>query len=285
MTIHLTPMQAADVDELGRICYEAFRDIAEKHGFPPDFPSTDVARKLIGALVQREDCYCVAARRDGALVGSSFLTLGDDVGGVGPVSVDVSGQGQAVGRHLMRAVLEHAEQQQIRQVRLLQDGFNMISLSLYASVGFDVKAPAVLLQTVPAERRDPAVRAALPADLPRLDELCQRLYRVSRKHEIAGAIESATPPLLREQGGRLTGYLIPRGRGGHGVAESEADALALIAAAAEHPAGRQVFCPLNHGSLYRQLLQTGCRAIKIMNLMAYGPSEPPEGIWLPSILY
>ena len=29
----------ADAEACGRICYDAFRAIAERHGFPPDFPS------------------------------------------------------------------------------------------------------------------------------------------------------------------------------------------------------------------------------------------------------
>src|SRR3990172_9500292 len=47
----------------------------------------------------------------------------------------------------------------------------------------------------------------------------------------------------------------------------------------------RVLCPLTEGSLYRKLLATGARNIKIMNLMALGPYEPPDGVWLPSILY
>jgi transposase len=38
---------AADAPECGRICHDAFAAIANKHGFPPDFPSVeDAARAL-----------------------------------------------------------------------------------------------------------------------------------------------------------------------------------------------------------------------------------------------
>ncbi|GHO50325.1 hypothetical protein KSX_84880 [Ktedonospora formicarum] len=45
------------------------------------------------------------------------------------------------------------------------------------------------------------------------------------------------------------------------------------------------FCPLSEASLYRKALKAGCRAIKAMNLMALGPYEPPDEVWLPSGLF
>ena len=72
------------IDELGRICYEAFKDVADAHGFPPDFQSVQLARRVIGMLVNRPDFYGVAAMVDGQLTGSNFLSLSDPVAD-GPV--------------------------------------------------------------------------------------------------------------------------------------------------------------------------------------------------------
>ena len=36
-----------DAGPAGVICYEAFKTIAERHGFPPDFPSASVATDLV----------------------------------------------------------------------------------------------------------------------------------------------------------------------------------------------------------------------------------------------
>jgi len=47
----------------------------------------------------------------------------------------------------------------------------------------------------------------------------------------------------------------------------------------------QFFCPLREASLYRSLLKAGCRAVKVMNLMAIGPYEPPDAVWMNSVLY
>ena len=91
---------------------------------------------------------------------------------------------------------------------------------------------------------------------------------------------------LRERQGRITGYLLP-GIFGHGVAETEEDALALIGEAARRlpPEIARFFCPLTESSFYRKALQGGCRVIKVMNYMTAGPYEQPDEVWMPSVLY
>src|SRR2546425_3342942 len=42
----LRPGTAGDAEACGRVCYEAFRTLAERHGFPPDFPSATHAAAL-----------------------------------------------------------------------------------------------------------------------------------------------------------------------------------------------------------------------------------------------
>lgn len=287
MTMELAPAQREHVDELGRICYEAFKDISDRHGFPSDFTSAAFARRVIGSLVRREDVYGVAALMNGEPVGSTFMSVTDDVGGIGPVSVEVPAQGQGVGRALMQDVLEYARRNNVERVRLLQDGFNMVSLSLYASLGFDVVQATALMQPAPASQPDDTVRPVTEADLPAVEELSRRIYRVSRRHEVEGAMRATlSPPLLRERQGHVTGYFV-LGIAGHGVAESEDDALALIGQAARTmpPEYARFFCPLSLGGLYRKAMQAGHRTIKVMNLMALGPYEPPDGVWMPSVLY
>jgi hypothetical protein len=39
-----------DAPECGRICFDAFYGISTKHGFPPDFPSPDVAVGLLSMM-------------------------------------------------------------------------------------------------------------------------------------------------------------------------------------------------------------------------------------------
>ena len=174
----------------------------------------------------------------------------------------------------------------MEQVRLQQDSFNTKSLSLYASLGFDVCTSVGLLDARPSSTTDPTVRPATPADLPVLDDLAQRLYRCRRRGELAMLMGMNLPMFLREHGGKITGYFIP-GFLGHGVVETEADALALIGETVRHvpPEFALFFCPLILGNFDRAALKSGHRLRKVMTYMTLGPYTPPDGIWLPSIGY
>lgn len=284
MSLEMVPATPAHVGEMGRICYEAFKHVHDRHGFPLDFPSAAFARGVLGSLVRREDYYVVVAVENGQAVGSNGLLASDEVGAVGPISVEVPAQGRGIGRALMRDVLAYAERNGIEMVRLMQDSFNMASLSLYASLGFDVKEPVALVQLAPVPCADGSVRPVRESDLGDVEELSRRIYRVSRRNEVAALMSPPFRPLLRERDGRVSGYVV-LGMPGHGVFESEEDALVLVGEAASGlPAEfARCFCPLTEGSLYRRLLAAGGRPIKVMNLMALGPYEPPEGVWMPSV--
>jgi GNAT superfamily N-acetyltransferase len=285
--IALVRTKRQHVGELGRICFEAFKDVADHHGFTPDFSSVADARRAIGELVRRSDeFYGVAALVDGEPVGSNFLTLADPVTGVGPITVDLAFQSQGVGRALMRDVIEFAERERIERVRLMQDAFNMASLTLYASLGFEVKEAAALMLAQPAGAPDPAIRPATEADLAAIETLGVRLYKTSRRNEVASALRHGRTVLLRERDGEGVGYLVP-GMFGHGIASTTDDALALVGEAARRETFRPVhfFCPLSEAELFRAVVRAGHRVVKVMNLMALGPYEPPDAVWLPSVAY
>jgi|SRR5580704_8037158 ribosomal protein S18 acetylase RimI-like enzyme len=284
--VQLVPAEPQHISELGRICYEAFKDIADRHGFAPDFPSVQVARKTIGMLIEREDIYGVAVTVNGELAGSNYLSLTDPVAGVGPITVDCAFQGRDLGRALMQDVIDHARRNNITRVRLLQDTFNTASLSLYASLGFEVKHAVAEMRFNAAVKADTTVRPVQAGDIDALDALCQKNYKASRRNELGAAVRAELSPVLRERGGRVTGYLIP-GIFGHGVAETPDDAVALATQAARlipHEIARSL-CPLDDGPLFRAFLNAGCRTVKMMNLMAMGPYEAPDSVWMPSILY
>lgn len=283
MTIELRQARAQDVPELGRICYEAFTDIAERHGFPTDFATVEFAQQVVGMLVAQEDVYSIGAFEDGAARGSNFLNMWGDVAGVGPVSVDVASQGRGIGRMMMEDVIAHGRGQGFEMIRLCQDAFNMQSLALYASVGFDTKEPLALLELSSDQQADPAVRPATADDFAAMDALCRSSYRVSRQGEYGALTQLGFPAFVLERG-RVAGYLIGTLLG-HGAAESDDDMLALLNSLGAHVPGAQSFVPLRNGALYRRALAAGHRNRKVMNLMALGPYEETQGTFCPSVLF
>jgi len=284
--LKLTRPTALDVPEVARICFEAFAAFHDRHDFPRDVPSLEMANHMAGMLVSRPDFHAVAAWADGRLVGSNFLSCTDPVGGVGPITVDPGFDGRGIGRVLMQDVIGHAGKIGMKQVRLMQDSFNTKSLSLYASLGFNLREACGVMDAKPAPEPDPTIRPATAADLPALDALCQRLYKCSRKGEVAAALAGGLLVLLREKDGCVTGYRIATFFG-HGVAETEADALTLVGEMARcvPPELALFFCPLSLGDFYRSALKAGHRLRKVMNYMTLGPYECPSGIWMPSIAY
>jgi GNAT superfamily N-acetyltransferase len=108
MAIDYRTPTAEHLPELGRICYEAFKDIAERHGFEPDFASPEFAAMVIGMLLASETHYAIAAFNDDEPAGSNYLLMSDKVAAVGPITVDPSKQGVGIGRQLMVSVLAHA---------------------------------------------------------------------------------------------------------------------------------------------------------------------------------
>ena len=86
--------------------------------------------------------------------------------------------------------------------------------------------------------------------------------------------------------GRVAGYF-SLGIAGHGVVETEDDAVLVREAARQMPPDfHRVLCPLTRRVAYTvSFLASGFRNIKVMNLMALGPYEEPEGVWMPSVLY
>ena len=284
--LQLVQAEPKYVSEMGRICYESFKDLHDRHRFPLDLADAAVARRVLGMLVERKDFYSVVALLGGEVVGSNFLSLSDPVAGIGPVTLEPYHQGLGIGRALMQNVIDYGRSNGMERIRLLQETFNVSSLSMYASMGFDAREEVAFLQAPPAPAEDPSVRPVTEADLLAVEQLAAKIYKTSRRNEVAAAIRYRFSPLLRERDGRVTGYLIP-GIFGHGVAETEADASVLVGEMARRmpPEAARFFCPLSQASFFRRVLKMGCRTIKVWTLMTIGPYEAPQEVWMPSVLY
>src|SRR5438045_1749806 len=209
MSLTLRPPTKDDVNALAKLIFDAFACIHDRHNFPRDLPSIEAAMPMAQAWVNHPKVWGILAEEDGGrLVVCNFLDERNSVPGVGPVCVDPASQGTGVGRRVMQAVLERARQIDARSVRLLQDAFNMTSLSLYASLGFDAKEPAVLMQgkfTGGAASGNSNARPMRESDLPACAELCRRVHGFDRTGALRDAIAMFRPVVL-ERGGRITAY-------------------------------------------------------------------------------
>jgi GNAT superfamily N-acetyltransferase len=272
---------------LWAIIFEAFKGIAEKHGFPPDFPSVEAATQLATIFIADPSIYGVVAEMDGRVVGSNFLTEGDPIRGVGPITVDPSVQGSGIGRRLMEAVVERARD--AIGTRLVQDAFNTRSIAIYALVGFDVKEPLLLMRGTPRSRPSSSfvVRPMTGEDVSACAKLCMAVHGIERTHELRDALRLFTPFVVEHEG-RITGYLSAATFWlmNHGVAETEQDMRELIAGAASMSSEPVSFLlPTRQASFFRWCLGEGMRVVKPTTLMTMGTYQEPRGCYFPSVLY
>jgi GNAT superfamily N-acetyltransferase len=287
MEITLRPVAPGDAEACGRIIYEAFKGISGRHGFRPDFPSADAATGFVQQFITNPSVYGVAAESGGRVIGSNFISEWDPIRGVGPITVDPQVQARGTGRRLMEAVIERGRTG--AGIRLVQDTYNTASLSLYASLGFDVKEPLAMLEgsiegDVPAGFE---VRRMKEEDLDAVNDMCRRVHGFDR----AGELKSMWPafsPYVAVRGGRITAYTsAPNSWAlGHAVAEGEEELRALLAgASAQGGAPLSFLLPTRQAGLFRWCLKRGLRVVKTMTLMAMGEYVEPLGSFITSVLY
>ncbi|MDQ3774110.1 MAG: GNAT family N-acetyltransferase [Pseudomonadota bacterium] len=287
MTITIRSIANTDIEACGRIVYETFKRFHDRHQFPRDFQTLEDAVQLTGLFVDRPAIFGVVAEIDGRIVGSNFLDERNLIRGIGPITVAPDVQERGVGRQLMEAVIER--EREPAGIRLVQDAFNMCSLSLYASLEFEVKEPLALVQGKPKGKAPAGVEVRLlrSEDLGECASLCIRVHGFDRVNELRDACELFSPVVaLRE--GRITAYASAPfyWKLNHGVAETEEDMRALIMGAGtviKEPLAMLV--PVRQASFFRWCLREGLRVLKPMTLMAIGMYQEPNGCYFPSVLY
>ncbi len=286
-SIHVRLARPDDLSEVGRILYTAFCGIADRHNFRHDFPSQELATQFAAGFIADPGTYGVVAEIDGRVVGSNFLLEVDPIRSVGPITVDPNAQSKGVGRRLMQAVIDRARD--AVGVRLVQDSFNTASLSLYASLGFDVREPLALVEgwlEAPLSDRV-VVRPLEPRDFDACAALSAHVTGFERVNELKTLPPLATP-YVAVQGDYVVAYATSPGFWplNHAVARAEEDMRDLLAGiAAASGESLSFLFATRQADLFRWALASGLRVVKPMTLMSRGAYREPTGIYLPSVGY
>jgi GNAT superfamily N-acetyltransferase len=274
-----------DAQACGQICYDAFYTIATLHNFPPDVPEPARGIDLITQLFAHPGFYCVVAEVDGVIAGSNCLDERNSIAGIGPITIDPKVQNRGVGRKLMDAVINRSHERGFPGIRLVQAAFHNRSLSLYTSLGFDVREPLAVMNG-PAIKKTYdgfAVRKASQADIEACNRLALSVHGHHRGGELADAIQQGSATVV-ERGGRITGYASALAFFGHAVAETTPDIESIIAAA-DAFAGPGILVPSRNSELFRWCLGNGLRVVQPMTLMSIGLYNQPKGAFLSSVTY
>jgi predicted N-acetyltransferase YhbS len=287
MAVKIRNARPGDAADCGRVIYEAFKALSDRHGFASDFSSAATATEFANTLISHPSIFSVVAETDGRVVGSNFLWERDSIRGVGPVTIKPRHQARGLGRKLMTAVLERA--QGAAGVRGVQDAFNTDSLALYSSLGFVVREPLLLLQGTPTNKSatGSAVRRLIESDLDHCETIARNVHGYGRGGELRDALKFLDPFVV-ERTGRIRGYLtMPTyWAANHAVAETEADMrVLLLGASAQTKGSLSLLVPTRQDGLFRWCLSEEFRVVKPMTLLTIGAYHEPKGAYLPSVIY
>lgn len=285
MNINLRAGRPEDADVCGRICYEAFAAIADQHNFQHDFPSVEAGVGFVKMALSRPDCYSVIAEMDGQIVGSNFLWEGNQVSGVGPITVDPNVQNSSVGRRLMEDVIRRSDIKGFPSIRLLQAAYHNRSLSLYIKLGFNANEPISCVQGAALNQKIEGcrVRPMTDSDIAACDRLCNQIHGHTRSRDLGDGIMMGGAMVV-ERDGRITGYTSGLGFFGHTVGESNEDLKAIIGTAPEFT-GPGFLLPTRNSEVLRWCLENNLKIMYPLTLMSRGLYQEPRGAFCPSILF
>ena len=286
--LRLRPGRLDDANEAGRIIFEAFATIAEKHGFPPDFPSVDVGRTSAASFLSNPGFYSVIAEdtsSGGKVVGSSFIDERSSIAGVGPLTVDPIYQNKGVGRRLMNDVMERVRNRNFPGTRLLQACYHNRSLALYASLGFEVREPISTMQGKPIQEVIPGrtVRPATESDVESCNAVCKAVHGHDRNGELLDSIRQGSARVVLHAD-KITGYTSGMAFFSHSVGLTNDDLKALIGSAGSYR-GPGILIPTRNTHLFHWCLDRGLRLVQQLILMTVGMYNEPAGAYMPSVLY
>lgn len=289
--LRLRPGVIGDAKEVGKIIFDAFSGIADRHGFPREFPTVDIGIDVASYFLSNPGFYSVVAEdnegNSNKVVGSNFLDERSNiVAGVGPITIDPNFQDKGVGRQLMSNVLERARSKNYPAIRLLQAAYHNRSLALYTRLGFDVREPISTLQGKPISEdiSGRSVRVATESDLETCNAICRAIHGHDRNGELRDSIKQGIAKVVLH-GDKITGYTSGLTYFNHSVGFTNDDLKALIASATDCYGGPGILIPTRNAELFRWCLDNGLRLVHQLTLMTVGMYNEPAGSYMPSILY
>lgn len=283
-TMKLRPVQMNDIQTCGKVMYEAFTDISQRHNFPPDFPNAAAAEGLLSDILNAPAFDAFVAEEEGRILGSIFVSRRSQVGGISVLTIDPTVQNHGIGRFLLQHGMEFLAERGHTRQQIIQVAYHNRSLCLYAKSGFIASELLSNMTGKPIRANIPSrtVRRASDSDARTCNVLCRKVHGFDREHEVMHAIARGTAAVV-ESNGRITGYTTGVGFVGHGVGETNEDLKALIASA-DGFSGPGILIPTGNDALFRWCLENGLRVVQQMTLMDTQPSGPANGVYWPAIL-
>lgn len=285
MKAHIRLAIPADVEACGHIIFESFKEVSEQHNFPNDFPSLITTTQLARLFIMDNSVFSIVAEIDGSVIGCNFLQEGHPMRSIGPTCVAPDLQSRGIGRQLMEKILDRAKGS--LGIRLIQETLNLASLSLFTSLGFDIKDSLYLIKGRPTTRIISNGFDVHPLALEEVElckKVCLEVCGFERTQDIENAIKTSFP-FVALRGNRLISYSssMTMWMTNHCVAKTEEDMKTLIVGIGKLTSEPLSFLlPVRHANLLRWCIKEDFRICKPFTLMSMGKYFEPNGVYFPS---
>lgn len=265
----------------GEVCFRAFLALAERHDFPPFYPTLEHTISMIREKLTDLNFYAVVAESEGRIVGSSFLDERSEVAALGPVSVDPSVPSAQIRQMFLEDAIRRVEEMGHVGLRAVEESFDSGTITQAARLGFKTsEALGLMSGTISSFRFDGyAARAAKENDLNACKKISVEFLRYDRSSEILDAIRKTKASVVIRNG-VVRGYTTGLNLTGHSVARTNDDLKALIATAGKKHIN--FLLPVRNIELLEWCLENGFRLAMPVSLLTVGMYQVPKGAYLHS---
>jgi ribosomal protein S18 acetylase RimI-like enzyme len=295
--LRLRVMEAGDWTEVGELIHFSTNHWYQTQGRAGVFTGDPTECELFCRVYESLDpgcCLVVENTRTGRIVGSCFYHPRPTHISIGIVNVHPAYFGKGVGRRMIAAVAEKADEAG-KPLRLVSSAMNLDSFSLYTRAGF---VPRQMFQdmvlTVPIDGlpggSDSAVRPVTPEDIPAMVALEREVSGIEREKDYHYFLQNAEGIwkvlVLPGADGTVDGFLVSGTMIGPGVARTEAAAETLLRAMLDRHRGQTplFLVPAECGSLVASLYALGAKNIELHVAQVRGAWSPPHGVVIPSFM-
>lgn len=301
--LQFRPLAEADRFELAELIYASINTWHQLHGRAPIFRGGPAVAEVFFEVYNDLNPGSSVAAIDphsGRLMGACFYHPREHHVSLGIMAVHPNYFGQGVARALLTQIINYAEANGYKSVRLTSSALNVESFSLYNRAGFVPRtAFQDMLIEVPATGFagcTPGMERVRPArleDVPAMGALEMEVSGISRVADYRYCIENRRgywhALVIEGSGGTVDGFLVCCSHPGMtmlgpGISRTEADAAAMVCRGLDWQRGRTpvALIPMDKEHLVRQMYAWGARNCELHLCQVRGPMQPFHGVSMPS---
>ncbi len=302
--LHLRSLQPDEWDAVAQLIYETTNDWYTKNLNRSIFAGDPSCARVFPEVYEALDpgcCLVMEDRSAGRLAGSCFFRERETHWSLGIMNAHADYAGQGIARCILTEIIDRSEATG-KPLRLVSSAMNLDSYSLYTRHGFvPQKSFQDMFVPVPEGGLDwqPAghdrVRAAQPGDAAAVANLEMELCGIRREKDFVHFIANESgiwhASVIESADGRFDGFLASVNHPGSnmigpGIARTEADSLALLAAELDAHRGRvPVFLvPVDASGMVSALYALGARNCELHFAQCRGGKARFDGIWMPTFM-